>query len=451
MRMCSQSRDNGSIANPMMPHSESGLKNAISMCISGRGFENSRHTLPVNGGCLGIFAVILLVLSIGPASVQAIGITPGRTTMDFEPGLQKDVSFAVINNEKKDMKVLLYVKEGDLADIITLYNTLVDFSDDEESKSFRYTVKLPQAIEKPGKHTIEIVAKELPKNVEGAAPQVGATTAVITQLIIKVPYQGKYAEIELMIPTVNAGDPVTFFVKANNLGDQDILRAKARIEILGPTNEVIKVLETAEKPIGAKKREELLATWEGEINPGAYHAVATLDYDGKLARAEQNFAVGNMFIDVYSIEVSNFQLGGIAKFNIKVKSKWNQRIENVYGQMVIEDEDKKPIADFKTASIEVEPLGEGVLQGFWDTEGVKIGTYDARVVLHYGDKTTEKKLKTHIDLNAIRVDIMDVSVGAVTSIGKGLSENNYIMLLIIVLVVINAGWFLYLRRRKRPG
>jgi len=259
---------------------------------------------------------------------------------------------------------------------------MVDFSAGEDSKTFRYRVKLPEKIEEPGTHDVKIVVMELPKDIEDPGTFVGATTAVVHQVRIKVPYPGKYAKAELTIAGAQPQETVNFFVKVYNIGTEDIKKAKATIEIKGPTNEVIATVETEEKSIKSKERKDLAAYWEADVNPGVYHAVATLNYDGKFARDEKNFYVGNLFIDVKEVTVRGFRLGGVAKFNILAESKWNERIENVYAQMIITDLKGDTIADVKSASVDIEALQKETLLAYWDTEGVEKGVYDAKLILH---------------------------------------------------------------------
>ena len=61
------------------------------------------------------------------------------------------------------MQVFLTVR-GELNKSVTLYDSLIEFLPSEESKPFKYTVKLPSNIaDQPGLHTAEIVAMEVPK------------------------------------------------------------------------------------------------------------------------------------------------------------------------------------------------------------------------------------------------------------------------------------------------
>ena len=94
-----------------------------------------------------LLALFVFMSSAGYAS--ALGITPGRTTMDFEPGLEKTVSFTIFNDEHKAFDAYVYI-EGDLRDYITIDQDRFSFSESDNSKGFTYRVKLPQKLDPPG-------------------------------------------------------------------------------------------------------------------------------------------------------------------------------------------------------------------------------------------------------------------------------------------------------------
>lgn len=87
--------------------------------------------------------IFLTIFLLQITNISAIGITPGRTTLNFEPGLSREVQFSIVNTEHKDMSVVFYV-QGELNNSITLTQALATFSASEESKSFSYKVNLPQ-------------------------------------------------------------------------------------------------------------------------------------------------------------------------------------------------------------------------------------------------------------------------------------------------------------------
>lgn len=396
-----------------------------------------------------IIAALVVALPAVALQAQALGVTPGRSTVDFSPGLEKEVTFTITNTDHRSFNAYIY-KEGDLADYIVLDKNIVEFSDTDNSKSYTFRVKLPGRIDTPGDHWAKVVVMELPAG--WTAPEgetrVIATVAVMHQLRVKVPYPGKFLQLDMSVQEAVPGEPVRLFVKMYNLGQEDIASASASIDILGPTNDVIATIETEPAAIKSMARGELLAVWNAETNPGMYHTSATVRYDGETGKVEKNFYVGNMLVDVVDISVKDFRLGGVAKFDILAESKWNQEINDVYAQMVISDSEDNKVADFKSASMDMQPLEKAHLYAYWDTEGVSEGDYVARLALHYGERVTEREVKTKVGLESIRMDFSGGSAGAVTGGGADMLSQAPIITLVAVLIAINLAWFLYFRKRK---
>jgi len=398
-----------------------------------------------------LITAVLVMFSLGAANAKAIGLTPGRTTIDFEPNLEKSVTFTIINNEHKEMKALVYL-EGDISSYIVLEKNIIEFNETDNSKDFEYKLKLPEKIDKPGDHWGKIIVMEMPPgmNAEKMEGQfVVATTAVVHQVRLRVPYSGKYAEIELTVNDVEPNGTATFFVKVFNFGTENIYKAFATVDIMGPTNEKIASMESEAIAIESKKTGDIMVPWDANVNPGSYNAVVTLNYDGTTAKIEKNFAVGAMRLEVLDVKVRNFVLGGIAKFEINVENKWNQKIDNVFGEMIISNQKGDQVASFKSASIDVDPLQRATLYAYWDTEGVEKGTYDAKLILHYAGKTSEKLLKTQVELESIQTEIIGVTARAITTKGGAGPGADILVPLVLILVMINAGWFFYFRRRKK--
>ncbi len=393
-----------------------------------------------------LVASMLLVIAL-MQNASAIGITPGRTTIDFAPNLHKEVQFKIVNNEHKDMRVLLYV-DGELNDSITLYNKIIDFSASEESKAFKYDANLPASIDKPGEHEVKIIAMELPRE-SGEGKFVGATAAVATQLLVRVAYPYKYAEIELSVVESEVNGTTSLYVAANNLGQHNLVDASANIEIFNSANEKIAIVKTSKKTINAMTRAELVGLWKANVNAGKYRAVASLVYDeSKIATSERIFAVGTLMMDVVDINVKNFRLGDIAKFDITVENKWNEAIKEVFAQLQILDEKGTTIANTKSATADVPALGRQVLVAYWDTAGIKEGTYSGKMILNFADKTVEKMLKTDIRLNSIKVEIVGAGITARATAAEG-GRQNLMLILIVILVIINIGWFAYFKLREK--
>jgi hypothetical protein len=255
-------------------------------------------------------------------------------------------------------------------------------------------------------------------------------------------------QIDLLVQEAVPNESVKFFIKLYNLGTEDIAKAQATIDIYGPTNEVIARIQTEPSAIRSMAKGELIALWKANVNPGMYHAVATVRYDGEVGTSEKTFYVGNMLIDILDVSVKDFSLGGIAKFDILAESKWNQPVSDVFAHMIINDEGDNKIADFKSASTEMEPFETAHLYAYWDTESVQEGDYLGQLSVHYAGRTTDREIKTKVGLNSIRTEIIGVSVGAVT-FEEGVLGQYPIYILVIILVAINFAWFMYFRKRRR--
>ena len=232
-----------------------------------------------------LFVMVFVLTSL----VSAIGITPGRTTINFEPGLHQEVPFSIINSEKKDMSVVFTVN-GDLAESITLNQAYAEFSSLEDSKSFTYAVDLPQVIAKPGLYEVEIVALEMPKDIKEKGTFVGATVSVVTQLHIYVPYPDKYLDAEINV--VESEGKEIFFVPIVNRGKLDIVNAKAIIDIYTSLNEKVATVESNTDSLLSLERKELTAEWEFNVAPGKYLAKVTVVYDNEVVEVEKEFNVG---------------------------------------------------------------------------------------------------------------------------------------------------------------
>ena len=145
-------------------------------------------------------------------------------------------------------------------------------------------------------------------------------------------------------------------------------------------------------------------------------------------------------MDIYS---KAFKLGEVAKFNILVENKWSEKIKDVYTDLLI-SEGGEEIGRFKSASEDIDSLSKQELTAYWDTAGVKVGEYDAKIALYYDDKVVEKDMKTKVSLNSISFSGF---TGAV--VGENGSNKNLFIGIIVILVLINLSWFIYFKIKNK--
>ena len=390
------------------------------------------------------FILVGLLMVFALQNVSAIGITPGRTTINFEPGLHKEVSFSILNSEHKDMSVVFTVK-GNLSESVTLIQTYAEFSSSEDSKSFTYLIDLPEKVDKPGKYKIEIVALEMPKDIKEKGAFVGATVSVVTQLYIYVPYPNKYLEAEVNV--VESEGKEIFFVPITNRGKLDIVNAKAVIDIYTSLNEKVATIESNTDSLASLERKELVAEWEPDVNPGRYLAIVTVLYDDEVFKTEKKFNIGEKFLEILEVNIKDFELGGIAKFDALVENKWSNDLKDVYLNIIVYNDEGEVMADFKSPNYKIGSMEKSKIVAYWDTAGVHKGTYDGKIILKYGEKSTERNIQMKITEDSI--EVMGLTGHVVIKQKGKFNMNKILIILVVFLIVVNIVWFVVVKRLMR--
>jgi hypothetical protein len=391
-----------------------------------------------------MFSLIIIILFSN--NISALGVAPARKIVDFDPGFEGEGELKIVNSEAKNMKVLIYAK-GDLGDNLYLEVGELEFLPNEEYKMVKYSFKLPDKYDEPGKHQTNIIIREVASSSNSESSILGASIAVVHNLIIDVPYPGKYATVDLNVLGGIDENRVEFVASVSSFGDEKIINAKAIIDIYNPKLEKIKTIETNLASVDPGKKVGLRGIWEEEvIHNGRYFANVTLLYDGKVAYTERVFEVGEARVEIIDISVKKFRLGEIAKFDIVVDNKWSEKIEDVYTELVFNKEIIE-VGRFKSASEDIPALSKGELVAYWDTAGVEEGAYDIKSMLYYNDEKVEKNMKTIINLNSIKFDLF--GTGAVIGDTEGLDKGDVAVVAVVVLILLNVGWFIYFKKFKK--
>lgn len=387
-----------------------------------------------------IFIFLILLIPF----VSSFGITPAQKIFDYSPGSEQTYSFDIINSENKRVNLVI-LPEGELKNNIALSQYYVTLTPDIGGVTIKYTIKIPTGLS-PGPHYADIVVTEVPDpSPSSSVTYVGAVIGIVTKVLIDVPYPGKYAQSALSISTTNDGK-TAFVLPVVSKGKLDIARARAVIDIYTPLNEKVATLNTQEVPILAGERKEIAVEWDtSSIPSGRYLAIATLLYDESVLNLQSEFSVGKDTLDLKSVEVNDFSLGEIAKFEFLIENTLNSIAEDVYISMQVFNDDNDVMAEFKSATYEINAFSSKLLVAFWDTEGVRTGTYNAKAFINYGQTSTQKELTLDISDN----DITVIGVGYVVSSAssRDSSLNTILVVVVIVLVLLNLTWFLVLRKK----
>ncbi|MEK6933573.1 MAG: hypothetical protein AABW75_01715 [Nanoarchaeota archaeon] len=391
---------------------------------------------------LNILLVIgVIVLVFMNVQVSALGITPGRINLNYESGKEVSGGFTVVNTENKDIQVVI-VAQGEFNQSVRFSEVSFKMSSSEKEKRIQYNLKMPSQLS-PGPHMAEIVALEIPSKAGNGDTSVGATVAVVTQVNVFVPYPDKYAEASLDIVSDTPGK-ITFVIPVVNRGKLDLVRVRANVDIYGTLNEKVVSFNTNEVGIKSGERREIAYAWNANVTTGTYRAVATVLYDEETLRLERQFSVGKPVLDLQQIEVNDFTLGQIAKFEMLVENQWSEEIKGAYAEMEIYNKQKEIMADVKSPTYDFLPLSKKLMVAYWDTGGVKEGVYDSSVFLRYGAQSTQKDFKLDVKQDSITA----IGIGYVISskTKSGSSITTILVVGVVVLILINLGWFLVLRK-----
>ena len=392
-----------------------------------------------------IIALFLLIIPL----VSSLGVTPGRTTINFEESLEREVKFTILNNEQRELKLAIYTR-GELAEYIELPVQNVELNPGEESKELVYNIKLHAEMEEPGLHEAEIVIREISPG-EGKDITISTMEAVVTQLHVYAPYPGKYVVAKLDIVGGKTDKIMRFFVPLVNFGKDDINMAKAEILIMDMQEKVINKIETDQRAVPGEGRAELSASMDpSKLLPGLYRVIARVDYDGFTTTAENSFFIKDFLLIPLDISVRDFTLGDIARFNILVENIGNIDIKNAYSLILLDSKSGESAANLRSTPIDFKPFEKKEMVSYWETEGVNEGEYTGKLVLRYEEKSDERGIRTIVGRNSITTEIVGVTGYAVTEQAAP-QHSSPLVMLVILLVIVNVGWFVYyfMSRKKK--
>lgn len=339
-----------------------------------------------NGGLCLIFVLVCLILI---ENVFALGVGPAKVEYNFEPGMEQTINYFVLeDNPSMEHEISL---EGDLAPYVRLDRTSLVGAD-----SFNVKIKLPERIEKPGKHTIFVVVAQKidPELIQGA---IGTSITMKVVINIYVPYPGRYLDIDLRGQDVNVGDPLTFELNLESKGEQEVT-VTPYIEVFAGNNskEVLpfntRTIKSQEK-IGLQK---VLDT--SSYNPGVYKAIAIVDY-GVLAQDEVQFRVGELRIDIINY-TKQIEIDKIEKFELEIQSGWNDPIDGAYADVTFFNSSGFS-QSFRTTTSTLTPWENKKIESYFDTSNFSIGFYNANVTLSYFGKNSGKSSSLIIQVEFI--------------------------------------------------
>lgn len=332
-----------------------------------------------------LFALILFFVYFLLGLASSLGVSPGLTSYNFQPGFETSIRFTVFGESDKELEISF---DGDFAQY-----AMTDKKTLKGGGEFIVSLKFPEKVEIPGRHRLGVrVAEKI--DPELAAGFVTTSVTVIPVIDIYVPYPGRYLDISLTGQDANVGEPIDFNLAISSKGTDEVT-VIPKIEVLSQEGFVKDTLIFSERVIKSQEGIALKKTLNTtNYNPGKYKARAYVDY-GLLATSDFDFKIGSLVIDILNY-TQRVPINKIERFDIQVESGWNSLIEGAYADVLIFN-GTQVLADFKTTSTALIPWERKVITGYIDTKNLSEGIYDGNITLiYYGKeqgKSTNKLIK----------------------------------------------------------
>ena len=374
---------------------------------------------------LNFFLIVVIMLFL-MNTISSLGIRPAKIEINFQPGFERSFTYTVLTQNPK-MEFELYTK-GDLSEYVKLDKKKIT-----GAGTFNAVLKLPDYIEKPGKHRILVGVKEL-FDEELVGTGIGTSVAIQSVIDVYVPYPGEYLEVSLKSHNVNIGEPVDFELGIISRGKEDV-NVTPRIEI-NSDNRLVKTLYFKNRKIKSQEKIKLHKELDTtDYNPGKYNAVAVVDY-GKIAKAESKFNIGDLVI--YMINHTNQMIiGGIQKFRIEIESGWNNNIGGIHASVSVMN-GSTFLINFETSSTSLTPWGRKNITGFFDTSNFTKGFYDANITFFYYGGDVGKSSS-----ESVKIEFIDKPKQFRMLIIAG------VMGILVLIVIVVFFWKKYFRKKKR--
>ncbi|MEM4397280.1 MAG: hypothetical protein QW757_01485 [Candidatus Woesearchaeota archaeon] len=197
------------------------------------------------------------------------------------------------------------------------------------------------------------------------------------------------------------------------------------------TNEIYTLKSKEEKFINASFNSNGLLA-------GNYYAIAYLNYDGNISNKTYEFVIGQKNVKILNF-TKKIEYKRINKFEIEVKSEWNNKIDKAYAVIDIFSKDKKTkITSFRSYDTSLERLEEKKLESYFDATNIEKGKYIAVVNLFYDGSSTTLEDFVTIDEN-INQNIVSEIPGKISfkTMIQNITLINVLIFLLIIFVLLS--------------
>ncbi|MFH0936578.1 MAG: hypothetical protein V1815_02790 [Candidatus Woesearchaeota archaeon] len=375
-----------------------------------------------------VFLILLLIILFVDYG-YAIGISPPIIELNSEPNLKRDFIATVLSTSSKDIYVNVFT-QGPLKDYIKLKENNIKLPK-LGSADIHFSLELPQKLNlEPGKQYNYVMVEES-SSVNGIG-KFNIMTSVGLTLLVFIPYPGKFLEItNLKIPNIKESETLPIEIEVTSRGNETINQIEAILEIYKDNTK----LDTLylDKITNLKSGEKAKFTTEAntkDYKPGTYNIKLTLLYDSNKLELERNFEIGTLLIEITNYTKKHYK-DEVSKFIIVAKSYWNDPIDNVYAEILINN------TKFKSAFDRINPFEESGFLIYLDTHNFELGYYNVNMTIYYANKSTS--MISGIEIIKKPFSLKELLKGKTIQI---------LIIIIIILLILNLLWLIKKKKNE---
>lgn len=360
---------------------------------------------------------IFTISAIVPNAL-AIGASPAKVSMNYEPNKEITIPYTVRSNTDRDILVNITLL-GNLSKYAKISENNIPLKPGETA-TFDLTIKFPVLSGYVGPNDILVsVAESAP-----AGGGFASRTIVIPKITINFPYPGKYLDItKFHVSNTNQGSPASIDMDLISRGTE-FTSFSASVDVLDENNQTVYSKDIASGGILPQKTYSTTSELAvSAMKSGEYTAVLNVNYATEKKIVSQKFRIGTESLNLEDYEPKNATSDSVIPLKLQIKNDWNGNFDNVYGEIKIAN------ATATTPTKKIGAFGDITLEQFIDLRGLEPGEYNGTVTIHF-DKNVKKF--------PITIDVL-----------KSESANSSTLLIaIIIIIVVILGLSVVLFMRK---
>lgn len=321
----------------------------------------------------------LLAFFLLSYQVYSLGITPATRDIPYSIG-QHDFKFNVINQNPYETMNYVEILNNDFGDNVA-FDAMAFKLPPNSIGVLSGQVLIDDSL-KPGENCVRFKVTE---SKEERTSSIEARTAIIVKACTFVPYPGKYIEAKITQDTAVEDLPVYFSIDLENKGKSSIESCDISVKIYDSSGILVdEIYPDEELSLDSLEKTTLFLKTNMPLKGGEYKGKLLLNYDGFSDEKEFSLRVGKREVGIVDVPSTFYFKDDILTFKAKLKSFWNDQIDNIYLELSIPSLNKT----LSSSVFSLNSWEEREIESIGKIQGLKEGVYKVNLTIHYDNASS---------------------------------------------------------------